>query len=167
VDVVSLIVVSLIVGAVVAGAPVAEGAVVPAPVVEQVVQAAPDDMELRMAYGRELRDQRRYADAAAQFSRVAQAKPDFVAAWNELSGMLISLENYPQALAALDRVRALGAETPGHVYLRAIVLDRVKDKQGALENYRKFLSASDGKHPDEEFKARQRARILQVELDKR
>ncbi len=137
------------------------------PLLEQAVQAASDDTGLRMAYGRELRDQRRYSDAAAQFARVAQAKPDSVEAWNELSAMLISLENYPQALAALDRVRALGGETPGHVYLRAIVLDRVKDLKGALESYRRFLAASNGKHPDEEFKARQRARILELELSKR
>jgi tetratricopeptide (TPR) repeat protein len=137
------------------------------PLLDQAVTASPQDTDLRMAYGRALRDQRRFADAAAQFLRVTQAKPDFVPAWNELSGMLISLENFPQALAALDRVRALGAETPGHMYLRAIVLDRIKDVKGALESYKRFLAASEGKHPDEEFKARQRARILQVELDKR
>lgn len=137
------------------------------PVLEQAVAAAPDDMDLRMAYGRELRDQRRYADAAQQFARVAQAKPDSVEAWNELSGMLVSLEKYPQALAALDRVKALGAETPGHLYLRAIILDRLKDVKGALDSYQKFLAGSGGKHPDEEFKARQRARILEKELSKR
>jgi hypothetical protein len=34
----------------------------------------------------------------------------------------------------------------------------------ALENYRRFLELSQGEHPDEEFKARQRVRILEHEL---
>lgn len=137
------------------------------PILQQAVQEAPRDFDLRMAYGRELRDQRRFADAAREFAAVAQAKPDYLPAWNELSGMLVSLENYPQAIAALDRIKALGGETNGHLYLRAIILDRVRDQKGALEYYEKFLAGSDGKHPDEEFKARQRARILKVELSKR
>jgi tetratricopeptide (TPR) repeat protein len=137
------------------------------PVLEQALQAAPGDLDLRMAYGRELRDQRRYAEAAQQFVRVTQAKPESVEAWNELSGMLVSLENYPQALAALDRVKALGAETVGHYYLRAIILDRMRDAKGALASYQKFLASSGGKHPEEEFKARHRIPVLERELSKR
>lgn len=134
---------------------------------EQAVEADPADLQLRMIYGRALRDRKNFAGAAREFYRVAQAKPDSLEAWNELSAMLVSLENYPQALAALDRIRALGGETEGHHFLRAIVLDRLKDLKGALAAYRQFLALSQGKHPDEEFKARQRARILERELSKR
>jgi tetratricopeptide (TPR) repeat protein len=137
------------------------------PLLAEAVAAAPQDLDLRMAYGRELRDQRRYAEAAEQFAQVAQAKPDSVLAWNELAGMLVSLEKYPQALAALDRIRALGAETEGHWFLRALILDRLRDHKGALASYEKFLSMSSGKHPDEEFQARQRVRILKLEINKR
>jgi tetratricopeptide (TPR) repeat protein len=138
-----------------------------APVLEQAVQSAPEDLDLRMAYGRELRDQRRFADAAQQFSRVTQAQPGLVQAWNELAGVLIMLESYPQALAALDRVKALGGETAGHMYMRAIVLDKIRDLKGALASYKSFLAASGGKHPEEEFKARQRVRIIQDEMNPR
>lgn len=137
------------------------------PVLEQAVQAAPEDLDLRLAYGHELGELRRFADAAQQFSRVTQAQPTSVDAWNALAGMLILIESYPQALAALDRVKALGGETAGHMYMRAIVLDKIRDLKGALASYRSFLAASDGKHPDEEFKARQRARIIQDEMNKR
>jgi len=98
---------------------------------------------------------------------VVKAQPDSLEAWNELSAMLVSLESFPQALAALDRIRALGGETEGHHFLRAIMLDRLKDAKGALAAYQQFLALSQGKHPDEEFKARQRARILERELSKR
>jgi hypothetical protein len=37
----------------------------------------------------------------------------------------------------------------------------------ALENYNKFLESSRGQYPDEEFQARQRARIIRNELNRR
>lgn len=133
----------------------------------RAVESEPDNLELRIMYGRMLRDQKRYAEAAAEFLRYVQARPDSVEGWNELAAMLVSLAQYEQALAALDRVRALGAETAGHLYLRAIVLDRIKDYRGALAAYQAFLASSQGKHPEEEFKARQRIRVIQKELSRR
>jgi hypothetical protein len=99
--------------------------------------------------------------------RAAELKPESLEAWNEMVSMLILTEDFPRALAGLDRVRQMGGETPGHFYLRAIMLDKMKQLQPALDSYRKFLASSDGKYPDEEFKARQRARILEKELGKR
>lgn len=129
--------------------------------------ADPENPDLRLLYGRMLRDQKRFAEAAGEFARVVAARPSSVEAWNELAAMLVSLERYPEALAALDRLRALGTETVGHLYLRAIVLDRLKDHKNALAAYRAFLSASQGRHPDEEFKARQRIRLIEKELQRR
>jgi|SRR5579883_1887014 len=138
-----------------------------APLLETALQQNPSDLEVRLTYGRILRDQKKYAPAAQQFYRVAQAKPDNREAWSELAGVLLLLEQYPETLAALDKVKALGGENAGYWYLRAIVLDKLKQIKPALECYERFLATSDGKHPDEEFKARQRARILQREIQKR
>jgi tetratricopeptide (TPR) repeat protein len=137
------------------------------PLLEDLLMKEPQDAGLRLTYGRVLRDLKKYAAAAAQFVRVVELKPDLVEAWGELAGVLILTENYPAGLAALDRLKALGAEAPGHLYLRAIILDKTKQLRPALESYRKFLEASQGKNPDEEFLARQRARIIQKELDRR
>ncbi len=137
------------------------------PLIEQALAAESQNAELRMMYGRVLRDQRKFGPAAAEFAKVASLKPDFVEAWNELAGMLILLEQHPQALAALDRLKALGQETPAHHYFRAIILDKMGQPEPALASYEKFLSLSQGRHPDEEFKARQRARILKKELSRR
>ena len=131
------------------------------------VQAEPKNFELRMLAGRVLRDQRKFPEAANQFFSAAQLKVDSAEAWNELAGALIMAEKYPEALSALDRIRALGAETASHFFFRAIILDKLHQVQPALENYQKFLEQSQGKFPDEEFKARQRARILQRELTKK
>ena len=137
------------------------------PLVAQVVAAQPRDPELRMFYGRLLRDEHKPLDAAQQFSAAAQLKPDSVEAWNELAGVLSVAEQYPQAIVALDRVRALHAETAGDLFFRAIAYDHMKARKNAIESYQKFLELSQGKHPDQEFQARQRIRIIQRELDKR
>jgi superkiller protein 3 len=138
-----------------------------AALLREAVQAEPDNLDLRMMYGRALRDQRVLGAAAREFARVAQARPGFKEAWSELAGVLMILEQYPQALAALEKVKALGGENAAYYYFRALILDHLKQYQPALESYRQFLAMSQNQHPDEEFKARQRVRIIQKELSKR
>jgi tetratricopeptide (TPR) repeat protein len=137
------------------------------PIAAAAVAGEPENYDLRMFFGRILRDERKFAEAAPQFLAASKLKPDAVAPWNELSGVLVVAEQYTQALAALDRVRALGAETPPHYYLRGLCFDHLHVLKDALENYNKFLEGSQGKYPDEEFKARQRARIIRNELNRR
>lgn len=137
------------------------------PVLEQAVASEPANLDLRMMHGRVLRDQRKFAEAAREFFQVAQAKPDSVEAWNELAGMLILLEHYPQALAALDRLKALGHETAAHFFFRGMIYDKTAQLKPAMESYERFLAMSEGKSPDEEFKARQRVRIIKKELSRK
>jgi tetratricopeptide (TPR) repeat protein len=134
---------------------------------EKAAAGDPQNYDLRMLYGRALRDQKKYNLAAGQFYAAAQKRPDSKEAWNELITMLMLLDDYPRALAALDRVQALGGEMPAHYFFRAIILDKTKQLKPALEAYQKFLALADGKFPDQEFQARQRARIIQKELSKR
>ena len=136
------------------------------PVVEQILAADPGNFDIRMLHGRILRDQRKFPAAAQDFFLATKLKPDDAKAWSEFAGVLVMAEDYPAALGALDRLAALHAEKPGHVYLRAIVLDKNRQIKPALESYQKFLTMSKGENPDEEFKARQRVRILQRELNK-
>jgi len=136
------------------------------PVVEKILSADPNDFDIRMLHARIIRDQRKFPEAATEFLRATQMRPDSPQAWSELANVEVMAEDFPAALNALDRVAALHAEKPGHVFLRAIVLDKIKDRKPALENYERFLTLSNGQFPDEEFKARQRARILKRELNK-
>jgi len=137
------------------------------PIVQAILQGEPKNYDIRMFGGRILRDEHKYPQAAEQFYRATEIKPESVEAWSELATMLVLTENYPAALTALDRVAALHAEKPGHVYFRAIVLDKIKQLKPALESYQRFLAMSDGKNPNEEFKARQRVRIIERELSKK
>jgi tetratricopeptide (TPR) repeat protein len=146
------------------------------PLLDKAVAIDPGNYDLHMIYGRTLRDQKKLGAAANQFNAAAQKRPDSVEAWNELAAILTVLDDFPRALAALDRVKALGGETPGDQFFRAIILDKTaaratsdktKHLKLALEAYENFLASSQGKYPDQEFQARQRARIIQRELTKR
>jgi len=125
-----------------------------------LVQADPNNLELRMYYGRLLRDLRQYEPAAQQFFAATKLKPDSLEAWKELTSMLVLLKNYPAALETLEKTKQLGGENAAYYWYRAIMLDALKQPKPALESYKRFLSMSEGKFPDEEFKARQRVRIL-------
>jgi predicted Zn-dependent protease len=136
------------------------------PVVAQILATDPDNFEIRMLHGRIIRDQRKFPEAADEFVRATKLKPDAPQAWSELANVLVMAENYPSALAALDRVAALHAEKPGHVFLRAIVLDKMRDLKPALASYQRFLELSHGEFPNQEFQARQRAKTLEREISK-
>jgi tetratricopeptide (TPR) repeat protein len=138
-----------------------------APLFAEAVAADPENYDVRMMYARVLRDQKQYAPAAQQFAESLRRRPQSREAWNDLASVLYLLQNYPKALEALDRARQLGEDTPANAYFHAIIYDKLRDLKPALEYYQKFLASSQGKNPDEEFKARQRARIIQRELSKK
>jgi Tfp pilus assembly protein PilF len=134
---------------------------------EQAVKMEPRNVELRMAYGRLLRDQRQIAPAANQFYAAVQIRPEFKEAWSEFAAMLLLLERYEQALGAFEKVEQLGEEGAAVHFFKAIAQDRLKLFKPAKASYEKFLSLSAGKYPDEEFKARQRIKVLEKELARR
>jgi len=136
------------------------------PILEQALAANPQDFDLRMVVGRIHRDKREFLPAANQFLEATRLKPDSAEAWNEAAAVLVLAEQYPQALAALDRVHNLNADTAGDYYFRAIVLDKLRQVKPALASYRRFLEMSQGKNPDQEFIARQRSRILEKEANR-
>jgi tetratricopeptide (TPR) repeat protein len=136
-------------------------------ITSQLVAAEPQAYDVRMFAGKLLLNLHKIGPAANQFAAATKIKPDSVDAWRELSAALVINQNYPEGIAALDRLRALGVETAGQLFFRALSYDHLHQLKDALAAYNKFLEASQGKNPDEEFKARQRARIIQHELDKR
>jgi tetratricopeptide (TPR) repeat protein len=137
------------------------------PLLELALQDEPGSFDLRMTYGRILRDQKKFDPAAQEFLRATQLQPKSKEAWSELAGMLILTESHPQALAALDRVEALDPEAASVHFFRAMILDKAQQYKPALASYERFLSMSKGVYPEEEFKARQRVRVIQKELSKR
>lgn len=134
-----------------------------ATIMQAAVDSEPENAEARMAYGRILRDARHFARAAGQFGLAIKLKPDDTMAWSEFAGAAVLAEQYQAAFDALARLETLGALKPGHHYLRAIILDKFRNYKEAIAEYEAFLASSAGQNKDEEFKARQRLRILQRE----
>ncbi len=138
--------------------------------IDAALRLEPNNGELRLLYGRLLREMRKFDLAANQFALAVKLSPNSPDAWSDLATATVLMERYDVALTALDRLRQLNAEKPGHLYLRAITLDKVKqNRQGAraaLAAYQDFLTVAGGKFPDEEFKARQRLKILEREVNR-
>ena len=137
------------------------------PLLDQAVSGEPGNYDLRLMYARALRDQKQYSAAAKQFTEAAKLKADAGPVWDELGGVLYLAGDFPAALSALEHARQLGENGAGNVFFRALALDRLHQTKPALEAYQQFLSLSQGKNPDQEFQARQRAKLLQKELEKR
>lgn len=137
------------------------------PLLDKAVAEDPGNYDLRLMYAHALRDRKQYPAAARQFSEATRLKPDDAHTWNELGSVLYLAEDLQPALAAFDRARDLGEGNAGNWFLRGIILDKFHQLKPALEAYQKFLSMSEGKNPDQEFQARQRAKLLERELGKR
>ena len=120
-----------------------------------------------MMYARALRDRKQFPAAGRQFYEAARLKPTEAKTWTELGDMLYMTGEYTNSLAAFEQAAKWGESTPGNWFLRAIILDKLRQMKPAKEAYERFLSLSQGKNPDQEFQARQRVRILTRELDKR
>jgi tetratricopeptide (TPR) repeat protein len=137
------------------------------PVLNSAIEQEPASVELRLMLGRILRDQRNFGGAAQQFAGVVKLAPDHVQGWKELSAMLIQTKNYEPAIQSLDRLKQLGEDPPAHDFFRALIYDQQQLYKPALAAYQSFLGRSEGKFPDEEFKARQRVKVINKELNKR
>jgi tetratricopeptide (TPR) repeat protein len=137
------------------------------PLLKDAASAEPSNYDVRMAYGRALRDGRLYPAAAAEFHDAVKLKPTDPAPWRDFADMAYLSGDLPSALAAFEKARDLGEDTPGNCFLRAIILDKLKQVKPALEAYQRFLAMSQGKNPNQEWQARQRAKLLERELEKR
>lgn len=124
------------------------------------VEAEPGNREARYFYARMLRDCRKFPAAAQQFGEILKRDPADATAWSEFAGVAMLAEQYQAAFDALAQVEKLGAMKPGHHFLRAIILDKFQQDALAIAEYELFLAGSNGQNEDEEFKARQRLRIL-------
>lgn len=134
------------------------------PFLAEALQSNPNDYEVLIAIGKIEQSKRNFKLAAELFVKAATVKADSAEAWSNAASSLILSEQYPQALAALDRIHALGADKPGDIYFRAVVYDKLRQLKPALASYQQFLQVSHGQFPDQEFIARHRSAALEKEI---
>lgn len=130
----------------------------------ELTAVRPSDYDVALNRAKELRDARQSEQAVQQFLAAASLRPTAPEPWREIAALLIAAKNFTKGLDALDRAKALAPEQPGELYYRAIALDSLKQRKPAVEAYSRFLAASGGKFPDQEFQARQRMRIIEEEI---
>lgn len=143
-----------------------EKAKAPALLDQMILQDA-NNAELRLLSGRLRMEKKQYPAAVEQFRRVTELRPDMAEGYNNLASAVYLLQDYEGTVATLARVAALGQDTAGTHFLRAISLDKLHRIEPALESYQRFLELDAGKNTDQEFQARQRIRILSREVRRR
>lgn len=122
------------------------------------------DAELYLLQGSLLMEKRQYASASDSFRRAIELAPQSPPGYTNLAAALYLIKDYQGTVAALDKLAALGKDTAGSYFLRAITLDKLELKGPAYDNYQKFLASDEKKNPDQEFQARQRSIVLGREL---
>jgi tetratricopeptide (TPR) repeat protein len=132
----------------------------------EAVAASPNEPELRLLYGASLIQALDYEGAHAQYLAAAQQAPDSPKAWTGLGFALYQVENYGGCLKALANAEKLEPLRPASIYLRAITEDRLQLHKEAQVSYEAFLAAAPGME-DEEWKSRQRLRVIELVLSKR
>lgn len=137
-----------------------------APILEDALKSNPNDYDVRMAIGKIYRDRHQYPAAAEQFTIAARLQGDPAPALHEAANAYVLAELYPQAIATLDKIHSLNADTAGDFYYRAIVMDKLHQIKPAIAAYQKFLELSQGRYPDQEFIARHRTKLLEGEANR-
>ena len=121
-----------------------------------LLSSAPNDAELHAGLGKAYLKQHKYPQAEQEFIAAVQLKPDFAAVYGDLANAADQNKNYLLAIKALDARAKLLPEPPLSFFLRATAYDHLRDYKQAALNYHRFLEASTGQNPDQEWQARHR-----------
>lgn len=134
--------------------------------VREILAAENGNADMHLLYGRFLMDHKQYREAADEFNKAAALLPRSAEPYENLASATYLLGDYSAAIGALSKVSDLKQDTPGSYFLRAICFDKLHLLQPALDNYQSFLAVSKGQNPDQEFQARQRSKVLILDIRK-
>ena len=134
--------------------------------VQELLSQDPQNVELHLLYGRLHMEKREYREAAGEFRQVTALQPQSPDGYRNLASALFLMREYQGTVVALEKISQLNQDNSGTYFIRAISLDKLHIRRAALENYQNFLKSDAGKNPDQEFQARTRSRILDLEIKK-
>ena len=121
----------------------------------------PDNASLLVEHGENLTRQFKYSEALAAFDKATKLDAANGDAWSGLA-FAASKTHQPQlTLHALAMRSRFLPEIPATYFLWATSYDTLRDKASAAAYYHRFLEASGGKFPDQEWQARQRLLVLE------
>jgi predicted Zn-dependent protease len=126
-----------------------------------LLAAAPNDPALLLAHGQNLIGMLRYPEAFAAFDKATQLDPANPDGWSGLAFSASRTHQPSITLHALTMRSKYLPEVPSTYFLWATAYDTLHQKAEAAAYYHRFLDASAGKFPDQEWQARQRLILLE------
>ncbi len=130
------------------------------------VSAQPDDAELHRALGQILLNEQKYPEAEKEFRATLQLDPHNREAAVGLAFSLNFEKRYGEAIPLLEKLASTPDADPDTFFVLATCYDHLRARKEALANYERFLKLSNGRNPDQEWQATQRAKLLRRELSK-
>ena len=128
--------------------------------------ADPQDPVLLTRYATALLKGQNYENAMQQYMAAVRIDPQSQDAWNGLAFVMFQSENYPAVLHALEQSVKAGPPRPASIYLKALAQDKLQLYKEAQATYQGFL-AMNPEMPDEEWKARERLKVIGKVLSRR
>ncbi|HEY1804770.1 MAG TPA: tetratricopeptide repeat protein [Terracidiphilus sp.] len=126
-----------------------------------LLASSPDDPDLLDAHGQNLLRQELFAQAYAVFDKATQKDPANADAWSGLAFAASKTGHPDVSLHALTMRSRYLPDSPYIFFLWAIDYDALHQKTQAAAYYHRFLDASAGRLPNQEWQARQRLQILE------
>lgn len=127
----------------------------------QLLAASPGDPELLVSHAQNLVHEGQLDQAYAVFDKVVQINPTNVDAWSGLAFTASRLGHPDVTLHALAIRSRYLPDNASTFFLWATAYDSMHQKTQAAAYYHRFLEASGGKLPNQEWQARQRLQILE------
>jgi len=126
----------------------------------ELLAKSPQDPDLLVGHGQNLVRQQHYAEAFAAFESATLADQTNVDAWSGLAFAAERVGRPEVSLSALAERSKFLPDNASTFFLWAISYDKLNQKKQAIDYYQRFLEASGGKAPDEEWQAKQRLLVL-------
>ena len=132
----------------------------------QALLAAPAEPDLHRALGQALLEQQKLSEAEAEFRTALKGNPRSRDAAQGLASSLYLQKRYTEAIPLLEVLARAPDPPPILIFALATSYDNLHVLKKALENYERFLQLSQGRSPDHEWQATQRAKLLRHQLQK-
>lgn len=111
-------------------------------------------------------NEQKYPEAEKEFRATLQLDPHNREAAVGLAFSLNFEKRYGEAIPLLEKLASTPDADPDTFFVLATCYDHLRARKEALANYERFLKLSNGRNPDQEWQATQRAKLLRRELSK-
>jgi tetratricopeptide (TPR) repeat protein len=126
-----------------------------------LLASAPKDPDLLVAHGENLVRLQRFAEAYTVLQSATQLAPSNSSAWSDLAFAASRTSHPDDTVHALTERSRYLPENASTYFLWATAYDSLHETKQAISYYHRFLEASAGKYPNQEWQARQRLRVLE------